>query len=285
MEKFSLADIKRIIEEQKYKFVSLLDREGETVVPYNRPQDKKETALKRFAVIQQRYKALPEGLYQVACRTAFSARIKPDTYALIKGNPRLSDPAPASAPAPVVNLDPNKVLTYTEALALQKDAMEWKAKHDSVKMQYDALKAEYDSLPEENETLEEKPGSNLFEWLDKTSPTFLPILDRYMGLQERKQNLNEFRAINRLDRGGNPRTSARNRPSKNGRVIPELGTEEWEAYLDKLAEAEDQIFQNEMLYLNSHYPDRYAVAYGELVEGEEEEEEEEGEEAKPGKQK
>jgi len=280
---YTIKQIEDVVAEQGYKYCSLTDQDNNVIVPYNNATQKKITALKKIEEMKKRFKALPDGVYYVNCKNGFNPKIKGDTYCILKGNVTMQERQPQSILTPHSG-DPNKVLSYQEALILAQKAMEWEQKYIGLKSQFDMLQGQYKKLDEEYQDLcTEEPGEmgesgkNFFQWADNTVPTLLPILDRYMALNERKQQLAEFRAVNRIDRTGAPMQPTRNGQNK-GKPFPQPGTDEFEDYLNKLSEADEKTFEQQMMYMYKHHPEAYQIAYEELVEQEEEQEQEENKE-------
>jgi hypothetical protein len=275
---YTLKQIEDTIREQGFKYVCLKNQTGVTIVPFNRPVDKKVSALKKMEEIKKRFKALPDGIYFVIAKNSLHTSIEGDSFPVAKGNVSLSE-RPQMQQQPVYTGDPNKVVTYQEALAMAKEGQDWQRKYETQLALYNQLQGQYNELKEQLEESEDLEEENpVGSWAKDILPSLLPVLDRHMTMQERKLKMKEAATFADLAERGIIPGGKQARQNGNGRQIPKPGTPQFDQYLDQVSELADDKFEKEMLYLYNHHPEAYEIAYNELVEQEGEEEEEQEEE-------
>lgn len=275
MKTFSEADIRKMFKQQNYKYASLLNSDGKSVVTYNTESNPKIKAIDKVNEAFERLKILPDGLYTFQFANSKGRNLAPDQFAYLKGNLALDETGKGhpfhiiqqAAQTPSKN-DYDKVLSYPEVIALQLELTTVKFNLQSVNKELDKANATIAALEKEVAELEAKglgEDTSPVKWLENVIPHLMPVADRYFGIQERKLDLQEK---------GMQRPKPQPKPQqKKRRPLPEIGSPEFEKWLDHLGELTDEQYQKAMFEIKQVSEDHYNAIVAQL-EGEEEEENE-----------
>lgn len=202
-------EIQKLISDNQYKYVELVNREGKKFGGYNAtPKDLKN----KIEQIKKFLSNLQDDIYFLNFR--ISPRGDTFTYQFIKGTPNLSETnAQITPPTPVVfNSTPAEKFQTIE---------EWKRQEKKI----GELEREIELLKLKNElkqTLSEnkEPEKNVFlSFAENVLPSVLPIVDKFFSLKEREIGLKEQQQ---------PITTQR-QPATI-KKIPAIGTPEYEQF-------------------------------------------------------
>lgn len=263
IDKTNIDAVTKTILDQGYKYCCLQNSSSQTLLPYNRISSDKNGAAKKLAEIKKRLTALPDGQYFINCKNSFSFQSPGDLFPIIKGT---GTPMNEQI-QPMLNLhippnkgDGNKVMTYQEALILTQENATMKAECAFLRTENIRLQAE---LAAHKTQLSEAPEQPVWqEWVDNTLPSLMPVVDRFMGMEERKLALKENEQRYKYSQ----QKAAQQQPRQM--QIPQAGTEEFEQWLNWIESLDDKQYESVMLYLHKMKPDIYEIVYNEF-EGEE----------------
>src|SRR5437868_5233714 len=204
--KHTIDAVSKIVREQKYKYCSLTNAQGQPICPFNRPEKgKTPNPTKKLEEIKLRLTALPDGLYYVVCKNTFNTSIRGESFPVVKGNVNMSESPSVQSeitvlpPNPFHSSDPSKVLSYAEALLLERENATLKAEVINLRSELQRLTGELQATKSQLSESPEVPGWQ--EWADNTLPTILPILDRYFALEDKKLNLKARQLQNKPHNG------------------------------------------------------------------------------------
>lgn len=186
MKIYKIDDLRRIQNEQQYRYIGLFDSAGQQIIPFNPNRVTNETRLREIEtrLISQ---GLPDGYYIVKCKNSTGKNVRTDDYTFYKGDNLSEGLPPAPQIVEKVQFTP-EVLTYDGALKLQIDLERLKLENQSLKKEIESLKAELS----EAETLSEDTSANATLW--ESAKGFLseivgigaPLLDKHFELKEKQ---------------------------------------------------------------------------------------------------
>jgi len=142
---------------------------------------------------------------------------------------------------------------------------EWKRQEQRIKdleKQVEIMQLEQQYKAQLSEKPQETPVQGFAE---KILPTFLPLVDRYFDLEEKKLQRTQIPAQTQT-RTMVPGSTVKKHPF---RPAPVPGSELWEKYLDFVDQLNDTAFTRELVYLKHNQPDVYSAVLDEDVETEE----------------
>ena len=219
MKIYTIDDLRKIQNEQNYRYIALFDAAGQQIIPFNPNRVTNEQRLREIEtrLISQ---GLPDGYYIVKCKNSTGKTVRTDDYTFFKGD-NLSEALP---PAPQivekVHFTP-EVLTYDGALKLQIDLERLKLENQSLKKEIELLKAEL----AENETLSEESTGNATLWenakgfLSELVGIGAPLLDKHFELKEKQLALKAME-LQRL-RPAEPKPTNRPNPEQHNKQVIE----------------------------------------------------------------
>lgn len=274
MKFYTIPQLKTIAREQGYKLASLQDVDGHKIVSSNPFSVKIEKQLDNIAL---RLKAdiQPDGVYNVCMANSPSKSRNPDRYPIMKGKVKPEQMSEAENKNTVIIKEKsNDVLTWDQAVEMNKQIAELTAKVGQFEFENNALKLQVSQLEAELEEEEEDDGlsdpgagmNGLGAYIKETLPTITAILERHYDLQERKLKLDELKA--NVNTG--KRFTKVNRQGNN--IVP--GTQPHLDLIEKLFNEEREEELNiELDKLEAAQPQIYAAVIQKLGLSEEEEEE------------
>lgn len=231
-------DIDKLINDNQYKYVELINREQKKFGGYNAtPKDLKNkiTQIKKFL------NNLPDDIYFLNFR--ISPRGDTFTYQYIKGTPNLSEtPQQISTPVPITfNSSPiEKFQTIEEWKRQEKKIAELERELELLK-----LKSEIKETLSENK----EPEKNVYlSFAENVLPSVLPIVDKFFQLKEREINLREQQQPAQPQQQKQPGTIKK---------IPAMGTPEYEQFCFDFEAMPDTMAENLLNRLQSTHPDIY----------------------------
>lgn len=195
MKKYKWADIRRIAKEQGYKLAALENLNGEKIISFNQikvPIDKHLTTLET----RLKSEIHPDGVYNVLLAHSISKSRTPDRYPLVKGNlndDQLHEIEKRVLPLTptIVEHAPERVLTWENALQMQQTIATLNGQVSQLQFENNQLQMQVEELISELSSLEEaqKPNDTV-SFLKETVPTFVPIIERWFDLEEKKLGIN-----------------------------------------------------------------------------------------------
>lgn len=194
MKTYSITQLKKLSKEQGYKMAALENSEGKRLQTFNTINVKIDTQLQ---TISNRLSSeiYPDGIYTVLLCRSIHNRQDPDRYQIVKGVLKKEE---IKVETPIVlEQKAAEVLTWEGALKMQQEISNLKSEVQTLKFENNLLQSELDNI-EENEGLAEgeqktadlKSGAQTF--LSETVPQFLPLLDRFFDMEEKKLNLRQM---------------------------------------------------------------------------------------------
>jgi len=197
--KYSFTQIKSICKEQGYKLACLENAEGERIVPNNAI---KINVHKHIAFIQSRLKneIFQDGVYYVCLSHNINSSRNPDRYPIVKG--KLNDNTSVQRqPEVIVQTHAESVLSWDQALAMQKEISDLKSELAKFKYENNELAKKVEELESELDELEDEEGlkepvqktglEQGIEFLKESAPMFDSVLTKYFDLKERELSLKE----------------------------------------------------------------------------------------------
>lgn len=225
-------DIERIVKDNQYKYIELMNNEGKPLAHFNnRPVLLNE----KIKNIKDLLSKKPDGLYYIN----FKLSPKGDVWQYVynKGNVNLNEqPAPIFINTPAAN-NIEKFQTLDEWKRQEKLISELQQKIALLEMQQN-----FNGVEEE----EEEEPSMLKGFAENILPTFMPIVDKYLSLKEREIDMNEKRA-----------TRPMIRKVPKFRPVPDLNDQNFGAYEVYFSKLSDQAASSEMNFLESNKPNVY----------------------------
>jgi len=228
MKIYKIEDLKKIQNEQNYRYIALFDSAGQQIIPFNPNRVTNETRLREIEtrLISQ---GLPDGYYVVKCKNSTGKTVRTDDYTFYKGD-NLSEGLP---PAPQIvekaQFTP-EVLTYDGALKLQIELERLKLENAALKKDMQSQQSIIDSLKAElaeAETLSEESEGNSTLWenakgfLSELVGIGAPLLDKHFELKEKQLALRamELQSL----RPANPKPEVKpNREEHNKKLIEDF---------------------------------------------------------------
>ena len=194
MKTYSIVQLKKLSKEQGYKFAALENSQGKRLQSFNTMNVKIDTQLQTISnrLASEIYE---DGIYTILlCRTIHT-RQDPDRYQVVKGVLKKEE-IPISAPI-VLEQKAAEVLTWEGALKMQQEISNLKSEVQTLKFENNLLQSELDNIEDseglaegEQKTADLKSGAQTF--LSETIPQFLPLLDRFFDMEEKKLNLRQL---------------------------------------------------------------------------------------------
>lgn len=269
MKTHSEADIRKLFKQQGYKYASMRNAEGKTIVTYNTENNPKIKAADKINEAFERLKVLPDGIYTFLFANSKGRNVAPDEFAFLKGNVVLDENG-KGAPFQIIHQMPtnapkndfDKILSYPEVLSLQMELTTLKFKLQNTEAELAKANATIVSLEKEVADLEAKglgEDTSPLKWVENLSSALLPVADRYFGIKERELDLQE-RGVRR----------PKPQQQKKRPAMPEIGSAEFEQWLDKLSDLPDEQYQKAMYNIRQVSPDHYNAIIAELESDEDE---------------
>jgi len=271
MKTYNEKEIRKIFNEQAYKYACLRDSDGKVRITYNTEQTKNGAKLK----VDEAFKRLvnmPDGLYYFCFLNSKGRNVSPDEFAFMKGNVAI-DENNKNLPyqiiqqplAPVKN-ESDKVLSYPEVLKLQMELTRKEFELDSTKKELSKANSTISDLEAEIKELESKGlsegGENsTLKWVENLSTQLLPVFDRFMNYKEKSLEAQKKRVVKKTN---NPKQIQ----------LPVIGSPEFDKWLDVLENSTDDEFNKTLEFLKQKSPSHYNAVVEAFSEEEQEEKEE-----------
>ena len=209
MNAYKLEDFDRILDEQGFRYISLVRPDGSIVV--NNNQNKISPKIK-LEEIKKRLKSpsLNDGVYINRCKNTLNKGGVYDDFPIMKGNPETLKENSKIVDIPMqqktVKENPN-VTSYSEVLKLQVRIKELEFENESLQKQISELEEQVDELEEQLETVpdenlsEAQPVEDLLEragkWFKQTMIMCQPLIDKHFELKEKTINLEAMKIMHR----------------------------------------------------------------------------------------
>jgi len=252
MEFTTIKEFEKVLNEQNYKCIGLIDTSGKMIVPFN--PGRIETK-QRLRDIEKMLKApaLPDGIYIIRCKNTHMNNNKNAfwDYYIKKGE--LTEEKLNEQIKTVYITDKEKpenpnVLGYTEVLELKTKLVKFEIENEALKKQL----AEYEAEAEEEEEEEEEPETmkdGLTSMIETLAATAIPIFDRFASLKEKALLLEEKKL-----------TLSQNRPAQNSTQITDFISQ----FKSFSKEDKDEFFK-ELETLRTENPQKYTEIYSTLM--------------------
>lgn len=261
-----------------YKSFAVLDMEGNRLVSYN---NTKTTPADKAKEIIQRFKLLPDGIYQLLAQYSFSRTLKPELYYLKKGNANALHLSEYAAPVPTMRKTKEEkttdnVLSLDAALSRIEELSKLRAECEVLRQRVKDLEIEnaelQSELDEKGEDLGETETPNpVNNWLQTIMPTLAPLADQYFQTKNRALDL-EQKKLEALQTGVRKKKIIKAQPMDQTRYPDINNPSELNGYLDYLETITDEQFNREVEQLATEYPDLYEIVVSEFFPDEETEE-------------
>ena len=198
MKDYTINDIAKIQDEQKYKYIGLFDQGGNKVIPFNSNSTQSSERLKEIET-RLLSEGLKDGFYNVCCKNALKGGAV-DTYLIRKGE-NLSENTDVKIP--IVQTVAPDLLSYASALQLNVEVARLKMENNSLKKEIDLLKLELKESQEMlSEDIEEVEAPNMLEnaksFLSEAMSFVAPLLDKHFELKEKQLGLQAIQIEHKL---------------------------------------------------------------------------------------
>lgn len=279
MKSYNEQEIRRIFKSQNYKYASLRNSDGKSIVTYNTENNKSVKASNKVDEAFERLKILPDGIYIFCFANSKGRNVQPDEFHFIKGN-MATDEMGKPINYQVINQAPSKtneyerVLSYPEVISLQMELTRTKFELDSTRRELDKANLEIASLESEIKELEAKglsdnDPSSPMKWVENLGSTFMPVIDKIMTQRDRELRLKEQKFYASRNR-------QQSQPSQNTLIkLPEIGSQELENLIDIISNYDDDKYQFTMNEIKKQSLEHYNYIVNALEQDEEEEDENE----------
>lgn len=275
MKTYQEPEIRRIFKSQNYKYASLRNSEGKTIVTYNTESNKNVKASHKVEEAFERLKILPDGMYTFCFANSKGRNVQPDEFTFLKGNVAVDDMGKQfnfqvvpQQQQPIKN-EYERVLTYPEVINLQMELTRVKFELDSTKRELDKANIEIASLEAELKELESKglsdDPSHPAKWLENLGTTFMPVIDKFMTQRDRQMDIEE------------KKLNVQNQQKRKKTAIvglPPIGSEELEKFIDIISNYPDEKYSHVMAKIKENNPQHFEYITNALENVEEEEEDE-----------
>lgn len=274
-------EIRELFKQQKYKYCSLKNTDGKSIVTYNTENNAKVKAIDKLNEAFERLKILPDGLYIFCFANSKGRNVAPDEFHFVKGNIAVDEQGKGT-PYQIINQAPakneyDKILSYPAVLELQMELTTLKFKLNTTEQELAKANTTINELEAEIKELEakglsENDPNSPNKWMEMIGTNLLPLADRWFGVREKELALAE-KGINIAPRQQRPQQKQQ-RPQQQPQQAPNfppIGSDEFNKWLDVLADAEDKDYDYTMSVVKKYSPEHYDAIVAEL-EGEEQEE-------------
>lgn len=208
MNAYKLDDFERILDEQGFRYISLVRPDGSIVV--NNNQNKISPKIK-LEEIKKRLKSpsLNDGVYIIRCKNTLNKGGVYDDFPIMKGNPdTLKETIKPEIPMQqkTVKENPN-VTSYSEVLKLQVRIKELEFENERLAKEVADLEEQIEELEEQ---IESQPAENLSEgepeedvleragkWFKQTMIMCQPLIDKHFELKEKSLNLEAMKLMHK----------------------------------------------------------------------------------------
>ena len=264
-----------------YKSFTLLDSDGNKIIPYNKPE---VTPLAKAKEILTRFKTLPDGNYQLIAQYSFSRTTKPDLFYLTKGNApvTMSEPMPMpmkptkkekevenvmSIETALSNIKENAVLTAENAVL--------KEKVKQLEIRVAELESELESEPEMSEG--EQQPDKVGHWINTIMPVLSPLADQYFQTKNRQLDIEQQKLVQKYQAPtARPKIVRYPKNENELGMYPNINNEsEVNSYFDYLETLSDEQFQRVMEQMSADVPQLYEMVCDEFFPEDESEEQQE----------
>lgn len=275
MKTYQEPEIRRIFKSQNYKYASLRNSEGKTIVTYNTESNKNVKASHKVDEAFERLKILPDGMYTFCFANSKGRNVQPDEFTFLKGNVAVDEMGKqfnfqvVPQQQTVKSNEYERVLSYPEVINLQMELTRVKFELDSTKRELDKANIEIASLEAELKELENKgladDSSSPAKWIENLGSTFMPVLDKFMTQRDRQMDIEE------------KKLNLQNARPKNNQIVklPPIGSEELEKFIDIISNYPDEKYSYVMSKIKEKSPEHFEYITNALENIEEEEEDNE----------
>jgi len=256
--------IRKLIQEEKPRFICLRDPEGKPVLPWNIP-GKMQQRLKEIPEALQR-KSLADGIYQVGIRNNLGKTYPERFFPIAKGKVNLEDPNPVITSSP--KADPEQVWTASKAVEILNEKNRLELEKEQLEEKLKQLQADLQEQEEELEEEEEEEtsmGSHIIDGLTILSEVFSPFLKKHQELSEQKIKLAERKI--KLEEIKAQRSYASKLEAEGIRPAgrPDARDPLYNRYLAGLIqEGKEQELMQELEYLAEADPEKYNLVISNL---------------------
>ncbi len=188
MKPLNVKQLESLLKAEPFKYISLVDRDGSTVVAFNTPRLK--IADRKKEIIEKLHSTIiPDGLYYLCYKEQIeNSNIK--RYPVAKGNVSLSEVEQVKSIQEktiekIVMKDEN-VLSWTQALNFQSQILKLEIENANLKLENERLNEELDEM-EEGEGLQEGSENVMNEnFISTLFDKVTPLVDKYFDNRERE---------------------------------------------------------------------------------------------------
>ena len=168
--------------------------------------------------------------------------------------------------------DYEKILSYPEVLNLQMELTTLRFKLSTTEGELAKANATINELEAEIKELEAKglgegDANSPAKWIEMLGTNLLPLADRFFNIREKEIALAE-RGIRPSQQQQKQKQQRQQQPPK----FPEIGSDDFNKWLDVLAQASDKDYNYTMSIVKKYSPAHYDAIVAELESEEEEEE-------------
>jgi hypothetical protein len=195
MNTLTVKELENLLRSEPFKYVSLVDDAGNTIVPFNNPKIKIDQRKKEI-LSQLRSASLPDGLYTFKYKQGIeNNNIK--CYYVTKGRGVVVGPAALQEKPEqkVIHIKEENVLSYASALEMQQKIATLTAQNLALTKENDELAAELDEMEEGGGPLQEGNIEKGFGFLEKIFEKAVPLADKYFEQREREVSAMEEIAL------------------------------------------------------------------------------------------
>lgn len=253
-----------------YKTFAVLDIDGNRLVSYNTskvlPADKAKEIIQRF-------KLLPDGIYQLLAQYSFHRTLKPELYYLKKGNAQsvnLQELQPIISPMKKSKEEKtaDNVLSLDAALSRIEELSKLRAECEVLRQRVKDLEIENAELQSEldekgDELAEGETPNPVNNWLQTIMPTLAPLADQYFQTKNRALDL-EQKKLEALQHTGRKKKIIKTQPMDQSKYPDINNPSELNGYLDYLETLSDEQFNREVEQLGAEFPDLYEIVCAEF---------------------
>ena len=281
---YRLPEIKKIIAEQKYKFCSLFDMDGNTLCTYNsikKGVPAPKSLQNKLEEIETRCKRLAPGVYVLVCKAVYGSNSIGDKFYLGVGqfDPTILNDAPTfretkkTMAEPETKKEKMNLLSVEKAMDHLEEIANLKAENASLRAENKRLQDELDSIEEDQGMDEGESKNDLAAMFKDLIPTISPLADKYFELQEKKMGLEQAKFLHEsgyiipgAKRSTQTNGSQVKMQNKSHKEIPQPGAEGWEEFINYLLNLDENNFETVMQQLEANQPEIYEAACAEVYE-------------------
>lgn len=192
LHQFTQKFVDHLLKENKYKFIRLLNTEGEPLVFWNNLTG--SPVAKKVEEIKNRLKTLPDGVYVLQAKFVYSGKQSPDVYYIQKGKAVLSENTAVIIPK--VENTGQQITSVESALDRITEVANLRSELAVAKARITALEAENLELQADLDDGEDGDGLNEPDtspggWIKELGQLIPSISDEYFKTKNRELDLKE----------------------------------------------------------------------------------------------